>query len=96
MIAVQLAPAAPAWSEHGRLSSMVTGCGHERQLSQEKLASRAGVSAASGNVCLVGGVTPSRALGASHSASHQPSAASTWSASIPSRNSLTARLDLST
>ena len=53
-------------------------------------------SAASGNVCLVGGVTPSRALGASHSASDQPSSVSTWSASRPSRNSLTARLDLST
>ena len=42
---------------------MVTGCGHAHQLSQEKLASRAGVSAASGNVCLAGGVTSSRALG---------------------------------
>jgi riboflavin-specific deaminase-like protein len=31
----------------------------------------------------------------SHSASDQPSSASTWSASRPSRNSLTARLDLS-
>jgi integrase len=40
------------------------------------------------------GVTPSRALGASRSASDQPSSASTWSASRPSRNSLTARLDL--
>ena len=35
-------------------------------------------------------------LGRSASASDQPSSASTWSASRPSRNSLTARLDLST
>jgi Domain of unknown function (DUF1905) len=45
---------------------------------------------------LVGGVTPGRASGTSHLASDQPSPASTWSASRPSRNSLTARLDLST
>lgn len=40
------------------------------------------------------GVTPSRASGASRSASDQPSSASTWSASRPSRNPLTTRLDL--
>lgn len=45
---------------------------------------------------VVGGVTPSRVLAASQSASDQPSSASTWSASRRSRNSLIARLDLST
>lgn len=62
----------------------------------EEALTRLTAGTASGNVCLVGGVTPSRALGATHSASGQPSPASMWSASRPSRNSLTARLDLST
>ena len=42
------------------------------------------------------GMKPPTHTLASHPASGQPSVASLWPASIPSRNSLTARLDLST
>ena len=48
------------------------------------------------NLSALASESRSHALGASHSAPDQPSSASTWSASRPSRNSLTARLDLST